>query len=379
MSSLAGSLRLRTRGAALACVVALGAAAHLQGCATGAGARSGERTQRESSAAARGADAGHAPGAGDQGGGAGEAGAQAITPAGGTGQPLFLWSVDAPGLPRAWLYGSFHLRRITDGELPVAALAAFGAAEVLVMELGDLDAAGRQAAVLMARHGILPGDTRIQDLLDEELLAKTQAALGSVGLSLGPMSHFRPSVVGLMITVSRAARAGFVETTGVDRLFFARLRDPDLPGPSVSVGLETADEQIETLFGMPDALQLATLRDAVSRSAGEELELLNAMLDAYHAGDADTVVELTELATRDDPAMAAYLDRLLYQRNHRMAERLVPLLREGKRLFVVVGTAHLVGREALPDLLSKAGFVVRRHRDLVPLPLSVGAEAEATP
>lgn len=293
----------------------------------------------------------------------------------GTGAPLFLWSVQGVEGPRSWLYGSFHLRRASDGTLPEAAVAAYETCDVLVLEIGDLDEAEGAAALLLARHGILDDGQKLQSLLTRELRAQTEAALSEVGMTLAPLSHFRPSVVALMLMMTRATKAGFVTTTGVDRMFFARARDASSPGPAETAGLETAEEQVVALFAMSETMQLATLRDAVRGDLAESVGELDVMLAAYHAGDGEAVVQLTEQAVTRDPEMAAYLERILYERNDRMTARLLPMLMAGRPLFVVVGTAHLVGERSLPDQLREAGYTVTRHADVLPLPPLPGQAA----
>ncbi|NQZ11619.1 MAG: TraB/GumN family protein, partial [Algicola sp.] len=49
------------------------------------------------------------------------------------------------------------------------------------------------------------------------------------------------------------------------------------------------------------------------------------------------------------------------KRNVEMVDKLMVLLKAGKRVFLVVGTAHLVGPENMLDLLRKQGVVVTKH------------------
>jgi uncharacterized protein YbaP (TraB family) len=43
-----------------------------------------------------------------------------------------------------------------------------------------------------------------------------------------------------------------------------------------------------------------------------------------------------------------------------MVDKIVKWHAEGKRLFVAVGTLHMVGRVGLPELLKARGFKVER-------------------
>src|SRR3546814_9044049 len=60
-----------------------------------------------------------------------------------------------------------------------------------------------------------------------------------------------------------------------------------------------------------------------------------------------------------EPAARAYKKAFLDDRNHRMVERLVPLLERGKA-FVAVGAAHLPGEEGMLHLLEQQGYRITR-------------------
>jgi uncharacterized protein YbaP (TraB family) len=45
-------------------------------------------------------------------------------------------------------------------------------------------------------------------------------------------------------------------------------------------------------------------------------------------------------------------------RNVLMAKQIVQMLNDSKRLFVAVGSLHMIGKMSLPILLRKNGFVV---------------------
>ena len=62
-------------------------------------------------------------------------------------------------------------------------------------------------------------------------------------------------------------------------------------------------------------------------------------------------------AIQADPALRA---ALLTDRNRHWAAALTPLLQEGPRPLIAVGTAHLVGPDGLAALLEAQGYRIRR-------------------
>ena len=84
-------------------------------------------------------------------------------------------------------------------------------------------------------------------------------------------------------------------------------------------------------------------------------KILTEMTDAWKTGDTKKLDELILDAMRQFPQIHK---KLLIDRNKEWAAKIEKLLAEGKNLFVVVGAAHLVGKDSVVDLLSRKGLKV---------------------
>lgn len=117
-----------------------------------------------------------------------------------------------------------------------------------------------------------------------------------------------------------------------------------------TVGLEYVSEQIQLL----DTMGVEGLRRIARDTANEDADALQRMIVAYRNENLD---DLTAMAS--DTAVMAGNEResLNDDRNHRLVDRMIPLLERG-RTFVAVGALHLTGSESVITLLRQRGWTV---------------------
>ena len=117
-----------------------------------------------------------------------------------------------------------------------------------------------------------------------------------------------------------------------------------------TVGLEYVSEQIQLL----DNMGVEGLKRIARDTANEDADDLQRMIVAYRNEDLD---DLTAMAS--DTAVIAGNEResLNDDRNHRLVDRMIPLLERG-RTFVAVGALHLTGSESVIALLRQRGWTV---------------------
>ena len=90
------------------------------------------------------------------------------------------------------------------------------------------------------------------------------------------------------------------------------------------------------------------------------------MMRAWKTGD-DTLfwnamnADTAKLSANDSIIQKEIDNRILHSRNRTMAEFITKLLTEKRKAFVVIGTAHLVGKdENIIDILRRKGFTIER-------------------
>jgi uncharacterized protein YbaP (TraB family) len=126
--------------------------------------------------------------------------------------------------------------------------------------------------------------------------------------------------------------------------------------------LETVDEQVAAFEFMSERDQLMLLQHAVD-THHELVSQREKMLQAYLQRDLKLMWQLGEadIARRPDlkPLKQEFDQRLLYDRNARMLQRMRPQLTAGGA-FVAVGALHLHGEKGLLNLLAREGYHLTR-------------------
>ena len=283
------------------------------------------------------------------------AGAQApsVAPAAAPARAL-LWSV-ADADSRLFLLGSVHALPAGTDVLPGPAADAFAGAEALAFEV-DLDLAPAAASAAVSRALAADGLT-LSKRLGPRDTARLRVRLREAGLDLDAADAFEPWFVALLIGNAVGGATGYSAAAGVDVQLFARA---GVEGKA-RLGLETIDDQIGALDGLPMKDQLALLRSALDDD--ESGDGLAGLVAAWQAGDADA---LAALIADGLGTTVALRQRVLTDRNARWVPQIEAFLaRTGpdgvpEDVLVVVGAGHLVGPGSVVEMLRARGLDVVR-------------------
>lgn len=259
-----------------------------------------------------------------------------------------VWRIERKGAPPSFLFGTLHDddERVT--RLAPQAQRALDRSKRFAVELID-----DQEAVALFRRAMVRKEPRLDTLLGEADWPRYDARLAAHGMPRDARAHLRPWAA-LLILVRPAESPGIV----LDKLLLleAGNRGKDI------VALETIDEQIAAMNDLPEESQLALLRHAEANYERIQ-QSFAALRDAYLARDLAAIWKLNRDmmagGNEIEPHNARFLDSLLFRRNQRFAERLVPLLDQGGT-FAAFGALHLYGPRGVPALLAARGYKVTR-------------------
>ena len=262
-------------------------------------------------------------------------------------RPL-LWVVEDAD-SRVYLLGSVHALPAGTDVLPGPAAAAYADAEAVAFEV-DLDGAA-EAAASAATRAVATDGVALSKRLGPADAARLDRRLQAAGLRLAQFDGFEPWFVALLLAQVPDGPARFSVEAGVDVQLFARAGADG----KERLGLETVDDQVGALDGLPVKDQLAFLREALHDDSEGGLAGLVA---AWEAGDAEALAALVSDGLDASPALR---QRVFTDRNARWLPQIEALLaRSGEDVLVVVGAGHLVGPGSVVEMLRARGLVVER-------------------
>ncbi|MBB1390301.1 TraB/GumN family protein [Shewanella sp. SG44-6] len=239
---------------------------------------------------------------------------------------------------QAYLLGSIHIGRQDFYPLGQHIESAFKQADALVVEA---DISQGDTGALLQQYGALSADIAADVNATRQVYCQSHQSLCQA------LAPYAPWLQSAQISMGRYAQLGYSADQGVDAYFMANRSDKAL------VELESMQFQFELISSFSTATQMQMLDDSINVSDAEMLDLIY----AWRQGDASALATIMESQAGDANEL---LEKLLWQRNHTMTQKIIQLLqqRNYKQLFIVVGAGHIVGQQAIPDLLKQQGATV---------------------
>lgn len=279
-------------------------------------------------------------------------------------QAQLLWKVESPSgnVGPSYIVGTYHFAPGTMTDSIAGLRQALSETEQLYGELDISATMSPEAIQTSMKAMMLPQGTTLSSLFDEttrqQLDAKLKEYLG-VGLYNSGFDAWQPIAIATEL-VNRIAMKKHPENTGSGMFDFYLQTEAKALGKPV-YGLETAEQQIDILYGMPLSRQTEQLESLLVNDKEIE-EQLQAIITAYFRQDLQAMFEaaMKKFGNKYDSTPEED-DKLIYNRNEDWAEKLTPIFQQ-KPTLVAVGAAHLPGERGLLELLRKAGFKVTEYK-----------------
>ncbi|HWC98139.1 MAG TPA: TraB/GumN family protein [Candidatus Sulfopaludibacter sp.] len=263
-----------------------------------------------------------------------------------------LWKATS-GNNSLYLLGSIHVGSTDMYPLPKEIEGAFAAAKTLIVEV-DLNKLDMQKmTALMLSKGMYPGDDTLWAHVSPEIRAKVESFCDKYQLPSAALSKMKPWVVAITAATLPMLKAGMDPNLGIDKYFLDKAAQADTKKNVVEI--ESAEWQLNLLSSFSDDIQAKFLDSSIDQ-ANKSIEHGKEIQAIWLSGDADRLAA----ALKEDSGPPEITKVLLTDRNPHMADVAEQYLKAKDQAFLVVGAAHLVGKDGVIADLQKRGYKLQQ-------------------
>lgn len=270
-----------------------------------------------------------------------------------------LWRIERGGLEPSYLFGTIHLSLPDIVAISPTVRAALLEADLMMGE--GVPKAAFEAVYMAELHTARP-EERAALVLDTDALARLVAAAECYGLT---PDQVRPAPLWLLVPLLalmllHTARGELErQRAGALPLDWTLARIAADAG-KLTLWIESPRQQIGFFKDMPKSDLVGIMAEVARLDECPPDDAADPALDLYRARDIDGLLALLDDWQEEvsDPRLwRRFMDMLLAQRNHGMADR-IEALAQASSVFVAVGAGHLPGEEGLIALLRDRGWTV---------------------
>jgi len=269
------------------------------------------------------------------------------------GGKSFLWKVMSKSAT-VYILGSVHIAGNDFYPLPDIIEKSFDGSAALALEADPTKVKDADLLQLMLSEAVYPEGETLKGHLSKETYALADQEMKQLGLPMEPFERSKPWFLALTIESMELQRLGFDPAKGID-VHFATEAD----GKKRIIELESFDYQIRMMNGLSEREQelflIYTLKDLADLK-----EEFNELIKAWRSGDAKTMETLVTKAFKESLELKPVFEKLINRRNSEMSVKVGQFLSGQETVFVVVGAAHLVGKEGIIRILRGKGYSVEQ-------------------
>ena len=268
----------------------------------------------------------------------------------------FLWKIE--GEQPSYLFGTIHLPDPRITTLPSSVEKAFKESNYVYTEIP----LGTKDMLSQVHYLMLDGETTLVDVVPAELLQRTENLLRNINpaLTVEPFIKFKiwALATSLSLLEQQLSNPGILP---MDAQLYQRASSEG----KVVGGIESAHEQMQYFGSLTLDEELKMLSDTVEfmEQANEEgTSIAEEFVNYYMQGDIEAFGQLFVKYIKEDQFSKDFMQKILYDRNVIMANRIVKKLKSdpSQSYFFAVGAGHFWGETGIQNLLGEKGLTVIR-------------------
>ena len=251
-----------------------------------------------------------------------------------------------------YLLGSIHLFKRENYPLNKAIEKAFKDSQTLVLEVDMKSMTDPVTQQMMLSKGMLPQGDSLDKRISQETYELAERKTKELGLDISALKQFKPWFFAMTITLVKLKSLGFNPQDGLDTYLFARAKES---GKQI-LGFETFRQQLEML----DTLSTVN-QDKLLCQTFKDLDILanemDIILKAWSSGDIKILESSMLKSFNEYPVL---FEKLIAERNKNWVKKIESFLKTNNNYLVVVGAAHLAGKQGVVELLKEKGYSVEQ-------------------
>jgi|GEM_PF-3694791 len=225
--------------------------------------------------------------------------------------------------------------------------------DTIFMEVRPEENKHRNIVPLLDKYAFLTDQQSITDFIRQETNRQLTDVAKRTNFPEKSLNHFRPWFAAIVFSQYLEEKAELRPEIGVEATMVGLARTHNIK----VIGLETNEARFRLMAGLDNKAQDKLFYQSLIEAENYADEF-NELVMAYLDGDTQ---KLDELIKRGMPDEVSIKEAFLYERNRRWAGKIDDYFSKGlNNAVVVVGIAHMVGKNSVIDLLQRKGFNVRR-------------------
>lgn len=263
----------------------------------------------------------------------------------------FLWQIDGP-TGKCYLLGSIHLLKKEHYPLKKIIEDSFSQTDALAVE-ADVSAKNMaKIGMAILQKGMYKEEESLKNNLSEKTYQMTEKKLKELGMDIQGFQKFKPWMMAMTISSLELMKLQFDPNYGIDKYFLEKATDK-----KEIAELEGLDFQINLFESFSKEEMDKFLFSAIMEADQTEKDI-ETMVGAWMNGDTEKVEQNVMENIRKYPELEAMYKKLLDTRNENMMEKITSYLKSGKKYFIIIGAAHMIGKKGIVQLLKEKGFTV---------------------
>ena len=265
----------------------------------------------------------------------------------------FLWEIQSEK-GNSYLFGSVHLLKKEHYPLKKIIESSFDQSDVLVLEI-DLSGGNLiKAGLYMLEKGKYPEGETLKDNISEKTYQLLEDKAKTMEMNLEWLNKWKPWMVAFHILERKLMSLGYNPMDGIDMYFLNKSQ-----GKKEIKGLETVELQVGLFENFSKEESEKFLLSTIMEADQLEKEM-DKMISAWSSGDVEIMEKANAETIREYPELEAFYKKLNDDRNVRMVEEIISLLKTDKKYFIVVGAMHMIGKNGIVQLLKNKGYNVNQ-------------------